>query len=114
MADPLSNLRNYSHPNIIDAYDAFLTQPEILSTLKVDCFLQFGQIPVSKRVLQLIARNPEAEYIQVDSALDYRNPSQTTTQIIQAEPALFVKQFNLQLLVKGTQAVARLSALHAP
>lgn len=89
LADPLSNLRNFSHPNIIDAYDAFLTQPEILSTLKVDCFLQFGQIPVSKRVLQLIARNPDAEYIQVDSALDYRNPSQTTTQVIQAEPALF-------------------------
>ena len=90
MADPLSNLRNFSHPNIIDAYDAFLTQPEILSTLKVDCFLQFGQIPVSKRVLQLISHNSQAEYIQVDSALDYRNPSQTTTQVIQADAAPFL------------------------
>ncbi|QPS70204.1 2-succinyl-5-enolpyruvyl-6-hydroxy-3-cyclohexene-1-carboxylic-acid synthase [Lactococcus garvieae] len=85
LADPLSNLRNFNHPNIIDAYDAFLAHPQLIKSLKVDYFLQFGQIPVSKRVLQLIGQNPAAEYIQIDAALDYRNPSQTTTQVIQAD-----------------------------
>ncbi|HAP15355.1 MAG TPA: 2-succinyl-5-enolpyruvyl-6-hydroxy-3-cyclohexene-1-carboxylic-acid synthase [Lactococcus sp.] len=92
LADPLSNLRKYEHPNIIDTYDAFLAHPQVLKELKVDFFLQFGQIPVSKHVLQLIAQNADAEYIQVDPALDYRNPSQTTTQLVQADVPAFCQE----------------------
>lgn len=93
LADPLSNLRNFNHPNIIDAYDAFLAQPQVLRELKVDYFLQFGQFPVSKRLLQFIHQNAEAEYIQIDPALDYRNPSQTTTQIFQTDAKTFCQEF---------------------
>ncbi|MEY8458311.1 2-succinyl-5-enolpyruvyl-6-hydroxy-3-cyclohexene-1-carboxylic-acid synthase [Lactococcus ileimucosae] len=92
LADPLSNLRKYEHPNIIDSYDAFLAHPQVLKELKVDCFLQFGQIPVSKRVLQLITHNAAAEYIQIDPALEYRNPSQTTTQLVQTDVHTFCQE----------------------
>ncbi len=85
LADPLSNLRNHNHPLVIDSYDAFLANNDLKTQLKADAILLFGQMPVSKRLQQFVAFNNEAEFIQVDPALDYRNPSLTTTTMVQSD-----------------------------
>ena len=46
-------------------------------------------MPVSKRLQQFVAFNNEAEFIQVDPALDYRNPSLTTTTMVQSDVVPF-------------------------
>ena len=91
IADPLSNLRNHNHPNVIDSYDAFLTSNEVKNELKADVILLFGQIPVSKRVQQFISQNNAAVFVQVDPSLNTRNPSQTTTYMAQSEVKAFAE-----------------------
>lgn len=49
-------------------------------------------MPVSKRLQQFVAFNNEAEFIQVDPALDYRNPSLTTTTMVQSDVLLLLLQ----------------------
>ncbi|AYF99901.1 2-succinyl-5-enolpyruvyl-6-hydroxy-3-cyclohexene-1-carboxylic-acid synthase [Lactococcus allomyrinae] len=91
LADPLSNLRQSNHPNIIDSYDAFLTNAELKMTLKPELILLFGQIPVSKRVQQFIQLHADSEFVQVDPSLSYRNPSQTTTYMVQSDAKTFAE-----------------------
>lgn len=87
LADPLSNFRSYENPNILDSYDAFLTNENLA---KPDVILQFGQMMISKRVQQWLARQ-NCDYWQVDPSLEYRNPAQTTTNLIQSSVKSFVK-----------------------
>ena len=94
LADPLSNLRQSNHPNIIDSYDAFLTDTELKISLKPDVILLFGQIPVSKRVQQFIQLHADSEFVQVDPSLSYRNPSQTTTYMVQSDVQSFAESIH--------------------
>ena len=89
LADPLSNLRNHNSPFVMDSYDAFLANDDLKTDLKAESILLFGQMPVSKRLQQFIALNDDAEFIQVDPALAYRNPSLTTTITVQSNVATF-------------------------
>lgn len=89
LADPLSNLRNHNSPFVMDSYDAFLANDDLKTDLKAESILLFGQMPVSKRLQQFIALNDDAEFIQVDPALAYRNPSLTTTITVQSNVAIF-------------------------
>lgn len=89
LADPLSNLRNHNSPFVMDSYDAFLANDDLKTDLKAESILLFGQMPVSKRLQQFIALNDDAEFIQVDPALAYRNPSLTTTIMVQSNVATF-------------------------
>jgi len=92
LADPLSNLRNYDSANIIDSYDAFLKASVTRAELKPDFILLFGQPPVSKRLQQFISDHNTAACYQIDEAAEYRNPSLTTTQYIQAGVTQFASQ----------------------
>ena len=89
LADPLSNLRNHNSPFVMDSYDAFLANDDLKTDLKAESILLFGQMPVSKRLQQFIALNAEAQFIQVDPALVYRNPSLTTTIMVQSNVTTF-------------------------
>ena len=89
LADPLSNLRNHNSTFVMDSYDAFLANDDLKTDLKAESILLFGQMPVSKRLQQFIALNDDAEFIQVDPALAYRNPSLTTTITVQSNVATF-------------------------
>ena len=89
LADPLSNLRNHNSPFVMDSYDAFLANDDLKTDLKAESILLFGQMPVSKRLQQFIALNDEAQFIQVDPALVYRNPSLTTTIMVQSNVTTF-------------------------
>ncbi len=90
VADPLSNLRNFAHKNIMDSYDAFLTSKEVQNTLQADTILLFGQMPVSKRLQQFVGAFQKSEFIQIDPLLDYRNSSQTTTALVKSDVLSFL------------------------
>ena len=89
LADPISNLRNYSKDIIIDSYDAFLKNDDIKRELKPEFIIHFGQVPVSKRLQQFLTVNHEALYIQVGESFQYYNPSLSTKKYIATSPKLF-------------------------
>lgn len=88
VADPLSNMRMVSDYYLLDSYDAFLQVKSQWDLLKPDYVIQFGQIPVSKRVQQFLA-NFDSLYIQVDEEGEDRNPAHTTTTVLLASPKTF-------------------------
>lgn len=94
LADPLSNIRSYKNKVIVDSYDAFLKDKAVRKMLQPDYILLFGQPPVSKRLQQFIKENESSECLQIDTALEYRNPSLTTTKYIQADAKKFAMQIN--------------------
>ncbi|WBW97248.1 2-succinyl-5-enolpyruvyl-6-hydroxy-3-cyclohexene-1-carboxylic-acid synthase [Oceanirhabdus sp. W0125-5] len=91
LADPISNIRNYSNNIIIDSYDVFLKDDHIKKELKPDYIIHFGQVPVSKRLQQFLSIHKEALYIQVDEVFEYRNSAVSTKKFIISSPRLFAK-----------------------
>jgi len=96
LADPISNVRNYAHEIVIDSYDAFLKDDDIKKILKPDYILQFGQIPVSKRLQQFLDMHRDSLYIQIDDCFEYRNPLLSTGVYINSAPDLFMRSINIQ------------------
>lgn len=96
LADPISNLRNYSDDIIIDSYDAFLKSDIIKKELKPEFIIHFGQVPVSKRLQQFLSMHQDVLYIQVDETFEYRNPSFSTKKYIVSSPRLFAKSICFQ------------------
>ncbi|QDR79906.1 2-succinyl-5-enolpyruvyl-6-hydroxy-3-cyclohexene-1-carboxylic-acid synthase [Sporomusa termitida] len=95
LADPLSNLRNYAEDIIIDSYDAFLQSDTVKMALKPDFIFHFGQVPVSKRLQQFVARHQDVLYFQVDESFAYRNPALSTTSYISASPKLLAASITM-------------------
>ncbi len=96
LADPISNMRNYSKDIIIDSYDAFLKNDNIKRELKPEFIIHFGQVPVSKRLQQFLALNNESLYIQVGESFNYRNPSLSTKKYINSSPKLFAESIYIE------------------
>jgi 2-succinyl-5-enolpyruvyl-6-hydroxy-3-cyclohexene-1-carboxylate synthase len=96
LADPISNLRNYSKDIIIDSYDAFLKNDNIKRELKPEFIIHFGQVPVSKRLQQFLALHNESLYIQVGESFNYRNPSLSTKKYINSSPKLFAESIYIE------------------
>lgn len=96
LADPISNMRNYSKDIIIDSYDAFLKNDDIKMKLKPEFIIHFGQVPVSKRLQQFVALHNESLYIQVGENFNYRNPSLSTKKYINSSPKLFAKSIYIE------------------
>lgn len=96
LADPISNLRNYSGDIIIDSYDAFLKSDIIKKELKPEFIIHFGQVPVSKRLQQFLSMHQDVLYIQVDETFEYRNPSLSTKKYIVSSPRLFAESICFQ------------------
>ncbi len=96
LADPLSNLRNSSDPLVIDSYDAFLKSDQLKEDLKPDYIIQFGQVPVSKRLQQFLTLYREAPYFQVDEVGQYRNPLISTQHLICADPRAFAAAIQVE------------------
>jgi len=96
LADPLSNLRNYSNEIIIDSYDAFLNNDDIKRELKPEFIIHLGQVPVSKRLQQFLTLHHEVLYIQVDESFQYCNPTLSTKKYIVSSPKLFAHSINIE------------------
>ncbi|MBU3160858.1 2-succinyl-5-enolpyruvyl-6-hydroxy-3-cyclohexene-1-carboxylic-acid synthase [Clostridium frigoris] len=91
LADPISNLRNYSNDIIIDSYDAFLKNDDIKRQLEPEFIIHIGQVPVSKRLQQFLTMHHEVLYIQVGESFKYCNPSLSTKIFIATSPKLFAE-----------------------
>ncbi|WP_298844202.1 2-succinyl-5-enolpyruvyl-6-hydroxy-3-cyclohexene-1-carboxylic-acid synthase [Clostridium sp.] len=91
LADPISNLRNYSNDIIIDSYDAFLKNDNIKRELEPEFIIHIGQVPVSKRLQQFLTMHQEVLYIQVGESFKYCNPSLSTKRFIATSPKLFAE-----------------------
>lgn len=96
LADPISNMRNYSKDIIIDSYDAFLKNDHIKRELKPEFIIHFGQVPVSKRLQQFLTMHNESLYIQVGESFNYRNPSLSTKKYIKSSPKLFAESICIE------------------
>ena len=94
IGDPLSNMRRFSSPLIMDSYDAFLTDESLTTTLRTDCIIQFGPMVVSKRMQQFISKLYDVEYIQVDPTGAYRNPMGMTTMHVTCDILPFVESLS--------------------
>ena len=90
IGDPLSNLRQYE--GVISTYDAFLVHHERWEELRPDLVIQFGQIPVSKRIQQWMGTLTDIDYITVSPNADVVNPSLTTTIHVMASLDVFVTE----------------------
>lgn len=84
LADPLSQLRRFDSPYLMDAYDAILMWNGAKEVLHPTVVIQLGQMPVSKRVQQWMASLRDSTYIQVDPTGTFKNPSGTTTHYVQS------------------------------
>lgn len=91
LADPLSPVRRSDDAYVIDSYDAFLSNPDVRKCLKPDYIILLGQLPVSKRVHQLLTECKDALVIQVDPNIDYRNGMVTTNKVVETSVLQFVK-----------------------
>jgi 2-succinyl-5-enolpyruvyl-6-hydroxy-3-cyclohexene-1-carboxylate synthase len=96
LADPLSNLRNFSNNIIIDSYDAFLKSDIIKKELEPQFIIHFGQVSVSKRLQQFLSMYQDALYLQVAETFQYCNPSLSTKKYIVSSPAAFAKAIHIQ------------------
>lgn len=84
LADPLSQLRSYSEPAIIDHYDSFMgteAMPEF------DTVIRFGRYPVSKPVTKTLEAKPHTQIV-VD-VQETRDFNAATTTFVAANPIDF-------------------------
>ena len=85
IADPLSNVRACGMEYAMDTYDAFLANRDLWPSLQPDTVVQFGQIPVSKRLQQFLASLDGVDYIQVTATNEYVVPAGHVTMHVQAD-----------------------------
>jgi 2-succinyl-5-enolpyruvyl-6-hydroxy-3-cyclohexene-1-carboxylate synthase len=98
LADPLSNLRSFNHPLVIDSYDTIFAEPHCSSEdyPPFDLVIRFGRYPVSKRCNTLIDKT-RPEQIVVD-AEDTRDFHAMTNIFVRMTPVEFVSSLMYQAL----------------
>lgn len=91
LADPLSRLRNGTHPKewILEGYDAFLREKEAVEKLAPEVVIRFGAMPVSKAVLLYLKEHPSARQIVIDPDGGWRDPSLLSAEMIYTDPIRF-------------------------
>lgn len=88
LADPLSGLRSFDEPCIIDNYDTLFTNPDYCN---VDLVIRFGRYPVSKACFTGLGKS--RPYQIVVDAFDTRDFNAMTSLFIRSSPAAFVAAF---------------------
>lgn len=88
LADPLSNLRSFADPLIIDNYDNLFNDDHCR---EIELVIRFGRYPVSKPCFSALAQHRPTQIV-VD-ALDTRDFNATTDSLVRCTPAAFVASF---------------------
>lgn len=88
IADPLSNLRSYDHPLVIDSYNTLFGKDDCLP---IDYVIRFGQYPVSKRCFVHLGTKRPLQIV-VDPC-DTRDFNSATDMFIKATPQEFISSF---------------------
>jgi len=86
LADPLSGLRCYDDPMVIDNYDTVFGEDE---PPVADVVIRFGRWPVSKRCCQTVAAMAPVQIV-VDMR-DTRDLSTSTSLFVRTSPAVFAQ-----------------------
>lgn len=90
LADPLSQLRNFSDEAIIDNYDNIFGRDDRPA---FDLVIRFGRYPVSKRVFKTLENMPHLQIV-VDP-LETRDFNAATTTLVKTDPLDFVRSFEV-------------------
>ncbi|MBA9029042.1 2-succinyl-5-enolpyruvyl-6-hydroxy-3-cyclohexene-1-carboxylic-acid synthase [Peribacillus huizhouensis] len=92
LADPLSQLRSGQHSfsNVIDCYDTFLRDEQVIEAFHPDVILRFGAMPVSKPLL-LWLKKQQAQYFVIDGGAGFRDPSGLATHMVYSEEEKFCR-----------------------
>ncbi|ADU51732.1 2-succinyl-6-hydroxy-2,4-cyclohexadiene-1- carboxylic acid synthase/2-oxoglutarate decarboxylase [Thermaerobacter marianensis DSM 12885] len=98
LADPLSGVRCGPHVDpspeespVIDAYDAFLRDPQVAGTLAPDVVLRIGGLPVSKPLAQYLERYAGAVQIVLDEG-GWPDPGHVAARVVRADPVRACQQ----------------------
>ena len=70
---------------LIDAYDAFLRDPDVAAALAPDVVLRLGGAPVSKPLAQFLERHRDAVQVIVDEG-GWPDPGHVAVQVVRADP----------------------------
>ena len=98
LAEPLSQVRCGSHDRtlVVDAYDAFLRDPEVSGALMPQVVLRFGAVPTSKPLLLYLERHAGARQIVVDPA-GWPDPLHLASHVVHVDPVLLAESLVVQL-----------------
>ncbi len=90
LADPLSGVRCGPHARdqVMDAYDAFLRDSNVVERLAPGVILRFGAMPTSKPVLQYLQRYPGVRQL-LASEEGWRDPARLASDVIHADARAF-------------------------
>jgi 2-succinyl-5-enolpyruvyl-6-hydroxy-3-cyclohexene-1-carboxylate synthase len=88
LADPLSGVRCGSHDLslVIDNYDVFLRDPQVVSTLAPDLVIRFGAVPTSKALSQFLDIHRTEQHILVDDEDGWGDPQHILSEVMRADP----------------------------
>jgi 2-succinyl-5-enolpyruvyl-6-hydroxy-3-cyclohexene-1-carboxylate synthase len=93
LADPLSQVRCGSHnrESVVDAYDAFLRDDRVVSSLAPEVVLRFGAMPTSKPILLYLQRHAECRHVVVDGTAGWNDPTLLASEFVHADPSAFCR-----------------------
>lgn len=91
LADPLSQLRYGKHNKraVIDGYDAFLRDENVVKRYAPEAVIRFGAMPVSKAFLLYLQAHRACRYIVVEDDAGWREPARLQVEMVYADPVLF-------------------------
>ncbi|MGI9253024.1 MAG: 2-succinyl-5-enolpyruvyl-6-hydroxy-3-cyclohexene-1-carboxylic-acid synthase [Thermomicrobiales bacterium] len=106
LADPLSGVRCGPHDRsgVIDAYDAFLRDPETAERLRPDLVIRTGAIPTSKPLLQFLQNCCAATHAVLDRLPGWRDPFFLSSVTIDGTPALTLDALGDAVTVSGVRS----------
>lgn len=88
LADPLSQVRCGAHDraNVIDAYDAFLRDANLVERLAPAVILRFGAMPTSKPLMLYLQRYASAHQILIDGGGGWNDAARLASDVIHTDP----------------------------
>jgi 2-succinyl-5-enolpyruvyl-6-hydroxy-3-cyclohexene-1-carboxylate synthase len=89
LADCLSGIRCGPHDrrNIIDCYDAFISDKTLAKALAPEVVIRLGALPVSKPLVQYLELHPAARHILIDGGPGWRDPLHISCESWRVEPS---------------------------
>lgn len=103
IADPLSQMRSNIPDGhlIIDCYDAFLRNRDVVNHFQPEIIIRFGGMPVSKALLKYLSHYEDIPQIVVDNSLGMRrDPAGTATNVIYSDETIFCQEIVKHSLAK--------------
>ena len=87
LADPLSQVRTGldEHDLVVDAYDLFLRDPDLVRRLEPEVVLRFGGLPTSRSLTQYLEGHRAADHILVNDG-QWPDPGHVATEVVVADP----------------------------